>query len=138
MKTDSWLIDTNIALYLLQGNENIIRLLDGHLLYLSFVSEIELLSFSNPSPAESSLITTLLQDVTLLHYTDELKPIIIQLRKNHRLKFADAVIAATVLLYQIPFLTADFVFERINSPLIFIYCPTQGEIRTFLIPIIVI
>lgn len=43
MSGNSLLIDTNIALYLLNGDNTIAELLDGKDVYLSFISELELL-----------------------------------------------------------------------------------------------
>lgn len=43
MSGNKFLIDTNIALYLLSGNKTIANILDGADLYLSFISELELL-----------------------------------------------------------------------------------------------
>jgi predicted nucleic acid-binding protein len=37
-------VDTNIAIYLLSGNEQVADLLDGQTVYLSFVTELELLT----------------------------------------------------------------------------------------------
>ena len=125
--TDKWLLDTNIVLYFLKGNKTVRQLLDGHLCYVSFVTEIELLSFARIMESESNLLREFLNDVAILEYTSELKPIIIDLRIKHRLKLADAIIASTALFYNTPFISADYIFERIDSPSFYIYHPTKGE-----------
>jgi len=39
------LIDTNIALYLLGGDEQIANVLDGQVVHVSFITELELLGY---------------------------------------------------------------------------------------------
>ena len=39
------LIDTNIALYLFGGDEQVAGVLDGQVVYVSFVTELELLGY---------------------------------------------------------------------------------------------
>ena len=39
------LIDTNVSLYLLQGNENVADLLDGKRIFASFITEVEILGY---------------------------------------------------------------------------------------------
>ena len=41
--SDKWLVDTNILIYLLQGNRKIAELLSGKLIFISVITEIELL-----------------------------------------------------------------------------------------------
>ena len=43
MSGNSLLVDTNIALYLLAGDERVAELLHGRDLFLSFITELELL-----------------------------------------------------------------------------------------------
>jgi len=45
MNGNSLLLDSNIVLYLLNGEETLIPLLEGKSLYLSFITQLELLSF---------------------------------------------------------------------------------------------
>ena len=42
----------------------------------------------------------------------------ILLRRKHRLKIPDAIVAATALFHNIPLLTADRVFERVKDELL--------------------
>lgn len=56
MNGNSLLVDTNIVLYLLNGDLTIAELLNGRDIYLSFISELELLGFQDLKEEESSLI----------------------------------------------------------------------------------
>ncbi|MBC7883961.1 MAG: VapC toxin family PIN domain ribonuclease, partial [Saprospiraceae bacterium] len=45
MNGENILIDTNIALYLLNGDIKVAEILDGCNVYISFISELELLGY---------------------------------------------------------------------------------------------
>ncbi|MCK4640733.1 MAG: hypothetical protein KAU06_05305 [Candidatus Marinimicrobia bacterium] len=50
------LTDTNIILYLLGGDRDIAGILSGRIVHLSFINELELLSFPQLSSEESQII----------------------------------------------------------------------------------
>ena len=52
MNGNKILLDTNIILYLLEGNQELANLLNGMELYISVISEIELLGYQNISKEE--------------------------------------------------------------------------------------
>jgi hypothetical protein len=54
MNGSNLLIDTNIALYLFNGDRTIASLLDGRNIDLSFISEMELLAFPGITEDEPS------------------------------------------------------------------------------------
>jgi predicted nucleic acid-binding protein len=45
---DTVVIDTNSLIYFFNGNEKVIKAIDGQTLYVAAITEIELLSFSKP------------------------------------------------------------------------------------------
>lgn len=45
MSGNRFLVDTNIALYLLGGNKEVAEILDNTTIYISFITELELLVF---------------------------------------------------------------------------------------------
>lgn len=105
--------DTNLIIYLLDGNEQVAQLLQDRTVCLSFVTELELLSKSDLSEAETERIQTFLASCVILDFFPSLKETIIQLRKTHRLKLPDAIVAATALSVGLPLLSADKIFTRI-------------------------
>lgn len=52
MNGNKILLDTNAVLYILNGDETLTSFLNGKALYLSIISEIELLSYKNISQKE--------------------------------------------------------------------------------------
>lgn len=45
MSGPNFLIDTNIALYLLSGNTTIAEIINGSQVYISFITQLELLGY---------------------------------------------------------------------------------------------
>ena len=52
MRGNSFLLDTNIILYLLDGKSELAEILDGTTVYISFVSELELLTYKGLTGSE--------------------------------------------------------------------------------------
>jgi len=101
------LADTNILLYLLDGDETVRNLLNQKKVFISFITEIELLTFKKLIPAERKLIEDLLSDCTILNVNEEIKKKTIEIRTNYKLKIPNAIIAATAKDLKIPLLSAD-------------------------------
>jgi predicted nucleic acid-binding protein len=58
MNGNKLLLDTNAVLYLLGGDETLATFLNGKDLYLSIISELELLSYKKISLREQKIITS--------------------------------------------------------------------------------
>ena len=111
----SLFIDTNIAIYLLGGDEAIADLLDGQTVCVSFVTELELLSKPGITSDEESQIQSFLGQCIVLDFMPSLKETIITFRRTYRLKLPDASVAATAFLVGLPLVTADRGFKRIDE-----------------------
>jgi len=73
MNGNNLLLDSNIILYLLNGETTLIPLLDGKQLYLSFITQIELLSFHEISSKEVETIENFIQECIVIDMTSSLK-----------------------------------------------------------------
>ena len=49
-------LDTNIILYVLDGDETLSKFLDGRQLYISFITELELLGYQGLTKSERKVI----------------------------------------------------------------------------------
>jgi predicted nucleic acid-binding protein len=58
MSGNSLLLDTNAVLYVLAGDETLAAFLNGKELYLSIISELELLSYKKITQKESKTIVS--------------------------------------------------------------------------------
>ncbi|MEM8900841.1 MAG: PIN domain-containing protein, partial [Bacteroidota bacterium] len=83
---NSILVDTNIILYLLNGDKTLETILDQKELNISVVTELELLSFPELSPVEESSIRNLLSGLNVINLTPEIKDNAIKLRRGYNLK----------------------------------------------------
>jgi len=71
------LIDTNIVLYLLDGDETIAAILDGQNIYISEITELELLGFPNISEGEIEIIENLINDFIVAQLNSKIKELTI-------------------------------------------------------------
>jgi len=60
------LVDTNIILYLLNGSDTLEEVLQGKDIYLSFITELELVGYKNISPKEENQIAEILKDCSII------------------------------------------------------------------------
>jgi predicted nucleic acid-binding protein len=115
MSGNNLIIDTNIVLYLLGGDSTLVSLLDDKKLYLSFISELELLSYKGISQDELSVIKRFVKECIVVDITPDIKELCIDLRKRNQLKLPDAIIAATASFLNIPFVSADKIFTKVKG-----------------------
>ena len=115
MNGNSLLIDTNIVLYLFNGDETIADLLNGRNIYISFITELELLGFHGISDEQRTIAREFISDSIVVDLNDSIKKITIDLRVKYNLKIPDAIIAASAFYLNLPLLSADRAFERISE-----------------------
>ena len=110
-----YFLDTNIILYLLRGDKDIASLLKQKDLYVSFITEMELLSFPKLSEAEMKMIQALLADVFILEFNSEIKKKAISLRSKYKITLPDSIILASSLFLNLPIISADKAFQKIKE-----------------------
>jgi len=108
-----FIADTNFLIYVHEGNELVTSFLDYNF-GVSFITEIELLGFPNLSEAEEGKLRLLIGDCFNIEMNSTIKAKTIELRRIYTIKLPDAIIAATAMIYQVPLVTADKNFSRIN------------------------
>jgi predicted nucleic acid-binding protein len=87
------ILDTNIVIYLQKGL--LARPLPREEYLLSVISELELRPFHGLDAASRSWLNTFLSDITIVDLEEQIKEIIVRLRRAHRLRLPDAIIAAS-------------------------------------------
>lgn len=105
-------VDTNIILYLLGGDKTIADLLNGKQIYLSFITQLELLGYSKNTKKDLKIIQELIDQCVIIDINEEIKDMVIDLKRNHRLKLPDCIIIATALYLDLPLITADQEFKK--------------------------
>jgi predicted nucleic acid-binding protein len=96
MNGNKILIDTNIALYLFKGDQDLAAELQDREAYVSFVNELELLGYKGITKAEESWMELFLEECSIIDFNTGIKDITIDLRRNYKLKRKYILIVATL------------------------------------------
>ncbi|WP_373514030.1 type II toxin-antitoxin system VapC family toxin [Persicitalea sp.] len=123
MNGNNVVLDTNIILYLLQGDAVLQDFLKEKDFTLSFINELELLGFRKITPNEEHSLRYFLDECAILDINQGIKDITVQLRRKYSLKLPDAIICATAIFLGIPLLSADRHFGQIEELLFVLYQP---------------
>lgn len=115
MSGDKIVIDTSVIINLFNGVEGIASLISDRDLFVSVISEIEVLSYRNLSVNDKELIKGFLSDCYIIDLDNHIKELTIDIRATYKTKLPDAVIAATAIYYDLPLFTFDKGFTRISE-----------------------
>ena len=115
MNGDKYILDTNTILYILSGDETLADFLFEKELYLSIITEMELLSYKKITSTEQQKIVEFVKEMRVVNINQEIKNLVIQIKKESNLKLPDSIIAATAIWLNIPFVTSDKHFTHIPN-----------------------
>lgn len=115
MNGSSMVVDTNIVLYLFNGDRTIASILDRRNVYISFITEIELLAFPGITNRQRAISREFIADSVVIDLNDSIKKATIDLRVKYHLKIPDAIIAASAFYLNLPLISADRAFEKISE-----------------------
>src|SRR5687768_12088866 len=102
MNGTDYLVDTNILIHLGNGHQAVTEFLQDKTVFISFISEIELLSKPASNVTASRLLQSLLDDCIIIDIDQHIKKETIKIRRLHRLKMPDAIIAASARRWNLP------------------------------------
>lgn len=109
-----FLADTNFLIFTSQGNPLVEPFLDYNI-GISFISEMELLGVFSISKVQKSNIQNIINECFVIDMNAEIKKYAIQIKQKYKIKLPDAIIAATAIQYNIPFITADADFKVVKE-----------------------
>lgn len=115
MNGSKFLLDTNIVLYLLSGDETVAALINGKELYISFITELELLGYDEITESDLDQVRLFIKECSIINITEQIKEKTIEIRKQFKVKLPDSIIAATAQYLNIPLLTSDTGFKKIET-----------------------
>ncbi|BDI16397.1 hypothetical protein ANSO36C_21990 [Nostoc cf. commune SO-36] len=119
MSGSRYLLNTNAIVALLQGNLQLLQLLqNADWIGISIISKIEFLAFSGLSQGNRQLFQQFIQRVEVVSLMADdtvLIEQIIQLRQQYRLKLPDAIITAMALQVTANLVTADREFAKVST-----------------------
>jgi predicted nucleic acid-binding protein len=110
----NYVADSNIILYILEGNDSVSPYLD-YSFAISVISEIELLGWHKIQTSEADRIANILGNCVQVELLPIIKRIAIDIKQHYKIKLPDAIIAATAIHLDVPLLTADRGFEKIKN-----------------------
>jgi predicted nucleic acid-binding protein len=115
MSGNNILLDTNAIIAVLDGHPVAKEIINHNILHISFITELESLSYQKLTSEDRYLIRNFLDECILLELNTEIKKVTIDLRIKYKLKLPDAIIAATANYYQLPLVSADKVFSKVRE-----------------------
>ncbi len=114
MSGSSSLLDTNILLDLLGGKLDQGALPQGNLA-VSFVTELELLSYPEIGEEDEKKIGKLLDETFIVNINQKIKVTAIDLRERYKLKLPDATVAATAVYLEADLVTNDRELSKVKE-----------------------
>ncbi len=115
MNGNKLFLDTNIILYLLNGDETVAELLNNKQLYISLITELELLAYKGINTEEETVITSFIKQCTVISINNTIKEKTIIIRKAYNTKLPDSIIIATALFLNLPLITSDIEFKKVKE-----------------------
>jgi predicted nucleic acid-binding protein len=113
MSGDRIVVDTSLIINLFNGIYEVQELITDRNLFVSIISEIEVLSFPNITAKDSELLKGFLSECYIVDIEPAIKDITIDIRTRFKVKLPDAVIAATAIYFDLPLFTMDKGFQKI-------------------------
>jgi predicted nucleic acid-binding protein len=114
MSGSNLFVDTNILLLLLNGNHTIAESISEQHIFISFITELELLGHKGITTSEQKVIKRLLNECVVIDINENIKKEVVKIRQQKKIKLPDAIIAATAIYLDLPLLSADKDFSRID------------------------
>jgi len=115
MNGNNIVADTSLLINFFNGREPARKILQGQQIWISVITEIELLSFPSLKKDDIKLLNSFLNECIILDLTKPIKQIAINLRRNKKLKLSDSIIAATSIHLDFPLVTMDSDFNKVSK-----------------------
>ena len=115
MNGNKLFLDTNIILYLLGGDQTLAELLNNKQLYISVITELELLAYKDITADEENVIKEFVSQCKTITINNAVKQETIRIRKTYNTKLPDSIIIATSLYLDLPLITSDSDFKRVEE-----------------------
>jgi len=102
------ILDSNVIIYSLQPqNENLIKWLKGHSLFVSAISQLEVLGYHKITQNEILFAQRYFSNCNMISIQQNIIDKAVSLRQTKSMSLGDAIIAATASLYKFNLVTAN-------------------------------
>ena len=113
MSGEEVVLDSNVLIDLLKGDAAVREAIRGLRTRVSFITEVEVLSWPSSTARDMELITALLSQSVVIPFSPSIKAVTIQLRRTTKLKLPDCFVAAAAMVAEVPLITRDKGFKKI-------------------------
>jgi hypothetical protein len=113
MSGEEVVLDSNVLIDLLKGDAAVRETIRGLRTRVSFITEVELLSWPGSTGRDMDLMTALLVQSMVMPFDPSIKAVTIQLRRTTKLKLPDCFVAAAAIVADVPLITRDKGFKKI-------------------------
>ncbi len=124
---ESIFADTNALVRLLGGDILVAELTDGKTVFISEMTEMELLCKPNQTKEQKQIINRVLTDCIIVPFSPEIKRQAIKVRLSTKLKLIDSIIAATAMMLEMTILTNDEGFSSLKNMADVLLLPNQSK-----------
>jgi predicted nucleic acid-binding protein len=118
-------LDTNCLIYYFKGEEKVIDLIQNLILertpiFISIITKVEVLAYPEITPGEVKTFLEMMKNMILIEFDDKLTNLVVNIRRKHKIKLPDAIIAATSLYTNSTLITRNIKdFSKIKELNIF-------------------
>lgn len=114
------LIDTNILIFYLKGDPEIISALstwkrEGKPLFITTITVAEILALPKLTSKEIEKIMNFLQGFVAVPLDNKLAELVATIKRTYSLNLADAIIAGTAIDNNLPLITRDRHFRKVKE-----------------------
>lgn len=102
MNGNSVVLDTNIVLYLLNGDKIPSELLYQKKIYLSFISQLELLGYRGINAKQQLQVSKFIDECVIIDINEEIKNEAVKIRTQTKLKLPETIVLATARFLSLP------------------------------------
>ncbi len=110
------LLDSNILIYLSKNQLKLSAFAQpGDTLSVSVITYMEVLGYTFSTAEEAEMVKTICDTLHVVHLDEKIVNEVIRIRKSVKIKLPDAIIAATAIYLDVPLITADTAFQKIEE-----------------------
>ena len=121
MNGNKLFLDTNIILYLLNGDQTLAEFLNNKQFYISVITELELLAYKGITEQEEKIILDFISQCKIININSLIKRETIRVRKTYQTKLPDSIIIATALYMDLPLISSDSAFKQVEELILIHY-----------------
>ena len=108
------LVDTNIVIYVFQGNMKAVSLIEDTELVVSVLTTMELFAVPAITQDRTVWVSGFLQHCQEVPLLRAVQRKAVEVRRLTKLEMVDSIIAATAIVKALPLITADRTFTKID------------------------